>query len=89
MAKTVDSMFTGVQKLYKSVMSGIKKFLSMDFKKVFNVVIEGAQIAAEITAAVLTGGGSVVIQIVTWLGTTLPQLLKQVGAVMDFVNTIK
>ena len=89
MAKTVDGMFTVAQKLYKTVMSGIRKFLSMDFKKAFNVALEGAQIAAEITAAVLTGGGSVVAQIVTWLTTTLPQLLKQVGAVMDFVDTIR
>ena len=89
MAKTVDGMFTGIQKLYKTVMSGIKKFLSMDFKKVFNVVLEGAQIAAEIAAAVATGGGSVVVQIVTWLTTTLPQLLKQVGSVLNIVNTIR
>ena len=89
MAKTVDGMFTGIQKLYKTVMSGIKKFLSMDFKKVFNAVLEGAQIAAEIAAAVATGGGSVVAQIVTWLTTTLPQLLKQVGSVLNTVNTIR
>ena len=89
MAKTVDGMFTGIQKLYKTVMSGIKKFLSMDFKKVFNVVLEGARIAAEIAAAVATGGGSVVVQIVTWLTTTLPQLLKQVGSVLNTVNTIR
>ena len=89
MAKTVDGMFTGIQKLYKTVMSGIKKFLSMDFKKVFNVVLEGARIAAEIAAAVATGGGSVVVQIVTWLTTTLPQLLKQVGSVLNIVNTIR
>ena len=89
MAKTVDGMFTGIQKLYKTVMSGIKKFLSMDFKKVFNVVLEGARIAAEIAAAVATGGGSVVVQIVTWLTTTLPQLLKQVGSVLNFVSTIR
>ena len=89
MAKTVDGMFTGIQKLYKAVMSGIKKFLSMDFKKVFSVVLEGAQIAAEIAAAIATGGGSVVVQIVTWLTTTLPQLLKQVGSVLNFVNTIR
>ncbi|EMS70458.1 hypothetical protein CTER_3868, partial [Ruminiclostridium cellobioparum subsp. termitidis CT1112] len=89
MAKTVDGMFTGIQKLYKAVMSGIKKFLSMDFKKVFSVVLEGAQIAAEIAAAVATGGGSVVVQIVTWLTTTLPQLLKQVGSVLNIVNTIR
>ena len=89
MAKTVDGMFTGIQKLYKTVMSGIKKFLSMDFKKVFNVVLEGAQIAAEIAAAVATGGGSVVVQIVTWLTTTLPQLLKQVGSVLNTVSTIR
>ena len=89
MAKTVDGMFTGIQKLYKAVMSGIKKFLSMDFKKVFSVVLEGAQIAAEIAAAIATGGGSVVVQIVTWLTTTLPQLLKQVGSVLNIVNTIR
>ena len=89
MAKTVDGMFTGIQKLYKAVMSGIKKFLSMDFKKVFSVVLEGARIAAEIAAAIATGGGSVVVQIVTWLTTTLPQLLKQVGSVLSFVNTIR
>ena len=89
MAKTVDGMFTGIQKLYKTVMSGIKKFLSMDFKKVFNVVLEGAQIAAEIAAAIATGGGSVVVQIVTWLTTTLPQLLKQVGSVLNIVSTIR
>ena len=89
MAKSVDGLLAGMQNLYKSVMSGIKKFLNMDFKKIFNYVIEGATIAAELAAAVLTGGGSVIVQIVTWLATTLPQLLKQAGAVMDFVNTIR
>ena len=89
MAKTVDGLLAGMQNLYKSVMSGIKKFLNMDFKKIFSYVVEGATIAAELAAAVLTGGGSVIVQIVTWLATTLPQLLKQAGAVMDFVNTIR
>ena len=89
MAKTADGLLAGMQNLYKSVMSGIKKFLNMDFKKIFSYVIEGATIAAELAAAVLTGGGSVIVQIVTWLATTLPQLLKQAGAVMDFVNTIR
>lgn len=89
MAKTADGLLAGMQNLYKSVMSGIKKFLNMDFKKIFNYVVEGATIAAELAAAVLTGGGSVIVQIVTWLATTLPQLLKQAGAVMDFVNTIR
>ena len=89
MAKTVDGLFSGLQNLYKSIMSGIKKFLSMDFRKIFDVVLEGAMIAAELAAAVVSGGGSVLAQIGFWLTTTLPKLIKQAAAVMNFVNTIR
>ncbi|ACL75845.1 GH-E family nuclease [Ruminiclostridium cellulolyticum] len=89
MAKAVDGLFAGLQKLYKTVMAGIKKFLTMDFKKIFGAILEAAEIAAEIALAFATGGGSVLIQIVKWLATTLPQLLRTAGSVMNFVNTIK
>ena len=89
LAKAVDGLFAGIQKLYKSIMAGIKKFLTLDFKKVFSVLLEAAQIAAEIALAFATGGGSVLLQIIKWLATTLPQLLRKVGAVMGFVNTIR
>ncbi len=49
----------------------------MDFKKVFSVLLEAAQIAAEIALAFATGGGSVLLQIIKWLATTLPQFLKK------------
>ena len=89
LAKAVDGLFAGIQKLYKAIMAGIKKFLTLDFKKVFSVLLEAAQIAAEIALAFATGGGSVLLQIIKWLATTLPQLLRKVGAVMGFVNTIR
>ncbi|AEY65514.1 hypothetical protein [Clostridium sp. BNL1100] len=89
MAKAVDGLFAGLQKLYKAVMAGIKKFLTMDFKKIFGAILEAAEIAAEIALAFATGGGSVLIQIVKWLATTLLQLLRTAGSVMNFVNTIK
>ena len=89
MAKAVDGLFAGLQKLYKAVMAGIKKFLTMDFKKIFGAILEVAEIAAEIALAFATGGGSVLLQIVKWLATTLPQLLRTAGSVMNFVETIK
>ena len=89
MAKAVDGLFAGLQKLYKAVMAGIKKFLTMDFKKIFGAILEAAEIAAEIALAFATGGGSVLLQIVKWLATTLPQLLRTAGSVMNFVDTIK
>ena len=45
--------------------------------------------SAEIALAFATGGGSVLLQIVKWLATTLPQLLRTAGSVMNFVETIK
>ena len=89
MAKAVDGLLVGLQKIYKAVMAGIKKFLTMDFKKIFGVILEAAEIAAEIALAFATGGGSVLLQIVKWLATTLPQLLRTAGSVMNFVSTIK
>ncbi|EPR11637.1 hypothetical protein [Ruminiclostridium papyrosolvens] len=89
MAKAVDGLLVGLQKIYKAVMAGIKKFLTMDFKKIFGAILEAAEIAAEIALAFATGGGSVLLQIVKWLATTLPQLLSTAGSVMNFVNTIK
>lgn len=89
MGKTLDSLFAGVQSLYNRIMSGIGKFLSGDFKVNFGKFLEGAQIAAEIAAAIATGGGSVLVQIVTWLATTLPNLFRQASSVISFVNTLR
>ena len=61
----------------------------MDFKKMFGVLLEAAQIAAEIALAFATGGGSVLLQIVKWLATTLPQLFTKAKAILGFVNTIR
>ncbi|MFD2876031.1 hypothetical protein ACFTAO_08790 [Paenibacillus rhizoplanae] len=36
-----------------------------------------------------TGGGSVLVQIVTWLTSTLPKLLRQANTVMTVVGTLR
>lgn len=89
MAKTVDTLFAGVQSLYNGIMNGIEKFLKSDFKTMFGKLLEGAQIAAEIAAAFATGGGSVLLQIANWLITTLPQLFRKITTVLGFVDTIR
>ena len=89
MAKGFDNLFAGLQKLYNGIMSGLKKFLSMDFMKILEIALEAAMIAAEIAAAFATGGGSVLLQIGKWLATTLPGLINKAKAIMGFVNTIK
>ncbi|HEX2928053.1 MAG TPA: hypothetical protein VHP38_17650, partial [Ruminiclostridium sp.] len=89
LAKTVDGLLAGMEKLYKGIMSAIKTFLTMDFKKILAVALEAAEIAAEIALAFATGGGSVLLQIVKWLTTTLPALLRTAASVMGIVNTIK
>lgn len=89
MGKTVDKLFAGVQSLYNGIFSGIGKFLSGEFKINFGKALEVAQIAAEIAAAFATGGGSVLVQIVTWLTSTLPKLLRQANTVMTVVNTLR
>ncbi|MCL6456429.1 MAG: hypothetical protein K6T85_00335 [Gorillibacterium sp.] len=89
MGKTLDTLLTGAQSLFNGVLSGIGKFLSGDFKVIFGHLLEGAQIAAEIAAAFVTGGGSILLQIVKWIATTLPQLFRQASSVMGFVNTLR
>lgn len=89
LAKTVDGLLVGMEKLYKGIMSAIKTFLTMDFKKILAVALEAAEIAAEIALAFATGGGSVLLQIIKWLTTTLPALLRTAGSVVGIVNTIK
>jgi hypothetical protein len=89
MAKGVDKLLSGVQALYRAILGGIQKFLSMDFMQILDKVLEAAEIAAEIALAIATGGGSVLMQIVTWLATTLPKLLNLARGVIDFVNTIR
>ncbi|MFM9327212.1 NucA/NucB deoxyribonuclease domain-containing protein [Paenibacillus mesotrionivorans] len=89
MAKSLDTLFAGVQALYNKVLNGISKFLNGDFKAIFGKLLEGAQIAAEIALAFATGGGSVLLQIIKWLATTLPQLIRQAGSVFSFVTTLR
>ncbi|MEF2967774.1 hypothetical protein V3851_18245 [Paenibacillus sp. M1] len=89
MAKTFDTLLAGVQTLYNKVLNGIKTFLNSDFKAMFGKLLEAAEIAAEIALAFATGGGSVLLQIVKWLATTLPQLFRKATAVMGFVNTLR
>ncbi len=52
-------------------------------------VLDAVQLAAEVAAAFATGGGSVLAQIVIWLGTTLPGLYQKAKAVLDFVEAIR
>ncbi|WP_238655247.1 HNH/ENDO VII family nuclease [Paenibacillus piscarius] len=89
MGKTVDKLFAGVQSLYNGIISGIGKFLSGEFKINFGKALEVAQIAAEVAAAFATGGGSVLVQIATWLTSTLPKLLRQANTVMTVVSTLR
>lgn len=89
MAKTFDTLLAGVQTLYTKVLNGIKTFLNSDFKTMFGKLLEAAEIAAEIALAFATGGGSVLLQIVKWLATTLPQLFRTATAVMGFVTTLR
>jgi hypothetical protein len=89
MAKSLDTLFAGVQALYNKILNGISKFLNGDFKAIFGKLLEGAQIAAEIALAFATGGGSVLLQIIKWLATTLPQLIRQAGSVFSFVTTLR
>lgn len=89
MGITVDKLFAGVQSLYNGILSGIGKFLSGEFKINFGKALEVAQIAAEVAAAFATGGGSVLVQIATWLTSTLPKLLRQANTVMTVVNTLR
>ncbi|MBP2113276.1 hypothetical protein [Paenibacillus silagei] len=89
MGKTVDKLFAGVQSLYNGILSGIGKFLSGEFKINFGKALEVAQIAAEVAAAFATGGGSVLVQIATWLTSTLPKLLRQANTVMTVVSTLR
>lgn len=89
LAKTVDKLIAGVQNLYNKAFSAINKFLKGGFKEIFMKALEAAQIAAEIALAFATGGGSILAQIVIWLGTTLPGLLNTVGSVIGFVSNLK
>jgi hypothetical protein len=89
MAKSVDTLFAGVQSLYNGVLNGIGKFLNGDFKINYGKLLEGAQIAAEITLAFATGGGSVLLQIGSWLVTTLPQLIRQASTVTGFITNLR
>ncbi len=89
MAKGLDNLFAGLQKLYNGIMDGLKKFLSMDFMEILRIALEAAQIAAEIALAFATGGGSVLLQIVKWLATTLPGLISKARAIIGFVDTIR
>lgn len=89
LAKSVDTLVAGVQTFYNGVFSGIGKFLKGEFKIPFEKILEGAQIGAEIAAAFATGGGSILLQIGIWLGTTLPELFNKVTSVIGFVNDLK
>ncbi len=85
----VDKLLSGLQSLYNGVFSAIGKFLKQDFKTMFMQALEVAQIAAEIALAFATGGGSVLVQIGTWLGTTLPKIFNTVTSVIGFVDNIR
>lgn len=89
LGKTADKLFAGVQSMYNGIFTGIGKFLSGEFKINFGKALEVAQIAAEVAAAFATGGGSVLVQIVTWLTSTLPKLLRQANTVMTVVGTLR
>lgn len=89
LAKSVDTLIAGAQSLYNGIFSGIGKFLKGEFKIPFGKILEGAQITAEIAAAFATGGGSILLQIGIWLGTTLPELFNKVTSVIGFVNDLK
>lgn len=52
-------------------------------------IIRGLQAGGELAAAMVTGGGSMVLQIVVWLGKTLPGLWSQLKAVFSLVDAIK
>lgn len=52
-------------------------------------ILGALELSAELAAAIATGGGSVLVQILTWLAKTFPKLFQQVMAVLDFVKTIR
>jgi hypothetical protein len=52
-------------------------------------IIRGLKAGGELAAALATGGGSMVLQIVAWLATTLPGLWNQLKAVFSLVDAIK
>ncbi len=89
MAKGLDTLLAVYQKFYNGIMDGLKKFLSMDFMDILKIALEAAMIAAEIAAAFVSMGGSVLAQIVKWIATTLPSLISKARAIMGFVNTIR
>jgi hypothetical protein len=53
------------------------------------VVLEAGEVALELGAATLTGGGSLVAKIVHWLAFKLPKLIDQAKAVYHFVDKIR
>ncbi len=52
-------------------------------------IIRGLKAGGELAAALATGGGSMVLQIVAWLATTLPGLWNQLKAVFNLIDAIK
>src|SRR5256714_14554720 len=52
-------------------------------------IIRGLKAGGELAAALATGGGSMVLQIVAWLATTLPGLWNQLKAVFSLIDAIK
>lgn len=53
------------------------------------LALESLQLSAEVTAAFASGGGSVLLQIIAWLATTLPGLYQKAKTIFDFVNTLR
>jgi hypothetical protein len=52
-------------------------------------IIRGLKAGGELAAAVATGGGSIIWQIVSWLVGTLPGLWSQIKAVFGLMDAIK
>ena len=52
-------------------------------------IIRGIKAGGELAAAVVTGGGSMLAQVVLWLAKTLPDLWTQVKAVLSLIDGIK
>ena len=52
-------------------------------------IIRGIKAGGELAAALATGGGSIILQIVAWLANTLPGLWNQVKAVLSLIDAIK
>lgn len=52
-------------------------------------LLEAAELSAEVAAAFATGGGSVLLQIGTWLLRTLPGLYQKAKTIIEFVDALR